>query len=342
MSATRLLRTWGTYGILALLYMFFAATTSGFGSSGNLRNILVQLVPVVISGAAVTLVMVGGSLDLSVSGSLALSGVMAAYLSASGLPLPLALALGIVTGAVIGLLNGLLVVGLGINAVIATLGTAYVATGIANLISNGSSVIVTDPNFSTLGIGDFHGVQYSIIVMFAVVVVFVFLERLTLLGKYTIALGSNREGARLAGIRVGRLRILLFILAGAATGLAGIVSASKLTSGQPTIGQGFEFQVIVAAVLGGVSLAGGIGTVPGTTAGAAIVVVIGVALNQNGINSFWQQIILGGLLVIVVALDVILKTDRRLPSWLSLQRGGPRASTDPDAAHVLTKDGEKK
>jgi ribose/xylose/arabinose/galactoside ABC-type transport system permease subunit len=324
-SATRLVRTWGTYGILALLYLYFAFTTPGFGTIGNLRNILVQLVPVVIAGAAVTLVMVGGSLDLSVSGSLALSGVMAAWLSAHGQPLPVALILGMVTGAFIGLVNGGLVVGLGINAVIATLGTAYVATGIANLMSNGSSVIVDDPNFSTLGTGSMGGIQYSVMMMIAVVVVFLFLERFTLLGKYTVALGSNFEGARLAGISVGRLRVLLFVLAGSATGLAGILSASKLNSGQPTIGQGFEFQVIVAAVLGGVSLAGGRGTVLGTTAGAAIVVVIGVALNINNINTFWQQIILGFLLVTVVALDVIFKKDRRLPAWVRVRREDTRA-----------------
>ena len=158
-------------------------------------------------------------------------------------------------------------------------------------------------------------------IMIAVVVVFVFLERFTLLGKYTVALGSNFEGARLSGISVGRLRVLLFVLAGSATGLAGVLSASKLNSGQPTIGQGFEFQVIVAAVLGGVSLAGGRGTVLGTTAGAAIVVVIGVALNINNINTFWQQIILGVLLVTVVALDVIFKVERRRPSWLRVRRG---------------------
>lgn len=335
MLLTRVFRTWSTYVILAALYLFFVFTISTYGGVDNLRNILVQLVPVVIAASAITFVMVAGSLDLSVGGSIGLSGVIAAQVSASGGPILLAMIGGVLVGAIVGLVNGVLVVTLDINPVIATLGTWYVSQGVASLLSGGSSITVTDSEFARLGTGQLGWLPYSVIVMIAVVAVAIFLERFTLLGKYTVAMGSNFEGARLSGIRVNRLRIGLFVLAGLTAGIAGIVVASRLDSGQPTLTtQGWEFQVIVAAVLGGVSLAGGRGTVLGTCAGAAIVVVISVALNQKGINPFWQLIVQGVLLVGVVAIDAIFKGGRARPVWLTGLRGLPKAKRPADGADI--------
>lgn len=333
MKLAGILRIWGTFAILGLLYLYFLVTIPTYGGTTNLKNILIQLVPVVIAGSAITLVMVGGSLDLSVGGTIGLAGVVAAHFSAGGHGLGASVILGVLVGAAIGLVNGLLVVGLGINPVIATLGTWYVCQGVANLISNGSSVTVDDPRFGSLGSGDLHGVPYSVLIMLGVVLVFLFLERLTLLGRYTIAMGSNFEGARLSGIRVSRLRVGLFVLAGTTAGIAGVVLASRLNSGQPSLTtSGWEFQVIVAAVLGGVSLAGGRGTVLGTCAGASIVVVISVALNQKGINPFWQLIILGVLLVLVVALDTLFRSNRRLPAWVTRRQLSERTEAKPPLA----------
>jgi ribose/xylose/arabinose/galactoside ABC-type transport system permease subunit len=146
------------------------------------------------------------------------------------------------------------------------------------------------------------------------------LEKRTLLGKYSVAIGSNFEGARLSGIRVNGTRVLFFVLSSASCAGAGILYASQLSSGQPSVGTGFEFSIIVAAVLGGVSLAGGRGTVLGTVAGAGIIGVIHVALNQNFVNPFWQQIIEGVLLVGVVALDSLLNRGFRRPTWLGIPR----------------------
>jgi len=334
-SLTRVLRTWSTYVILVALYLYFVLTISTYGGTDNLKNILVQLVPVVIAASAITFVMVSGSLDLSVGGSIGLSGVVAAQVVGAGYPLVVAMIAGVLVGTLVGLVNGILVVGLDINPVIATLGSWYVSQGVASLRSGGSSVTVDDTNFAKLGTGQLGSIPYSVLVMIGVVVVFVFLERFTLLGKYTVAMGSNFEGARLSGIRVDRLRFGLFILAGTAAGIAGIVVASRLDSGQPTLTtQGWEFQVIVAAVLGGVSLAGGRGTVLGTCAGAAIVVVISVALNQKGINPFWQLIIQGALLVAVVAIDTVVKGNRKRPAWLSGMRLPNGSRSVPSGADI--------
>lgn len=317
MNMTQRLRTSGTYALFVIICIVFGVIAPNFATTTNIRLVLEEIAPVVISGAAVTFVMVSGSLDLSVGGVLEISGVVAADLSAHGAPLAVAFIAGIAVGALVGLVNGFLVVGLGINAVIATLGTWYVSDGIANLMAhNGSAITGVSNAFNTLGAGRVGGIPYALIVMVAVVVVFIGIERKTLVGKYSVAVGSNFEGARLAGLRVDRIRVLLFVASGAATGLAGLVVASRLDSGQPTVGTNFEFEVIVAAVLGGVSLAGGRGTVLGVCVGAAIVGVINNALDLLNVQTFWQEIIEGLILVIVVAVDVLLKTDGQRPAWL--------------------------
>lgn len=314
-------RTLGTYGFLALLVAYFSITTPNFASYNNVINILVQIAPVVIAGAAVTLVMVSGSLDLSVGGVLALSGVLSATFAAKGWPLLMAFGAGVLIGVVVGLVNGFLVVFLRINPVIATLGTLYAATGTAWLLTgDATSVSPGRGDYSDLGTSRLLNVPWTVIVMIVVLLIFIFLERWSVLGKYSVAVGSNFEGARLAGIRVNGFRVLLFALAGAACAIAGVMYSSQLASGQPSVGVGFEFSIIVAAVVGGVSLSGGRGTVLGTLAGAGIIGVIDVALNQNFVNPFWQQIIEGILLVTVVAVDSLLQGGLPRPKWLGSLR----------------------
>lgn len=311
----RFLRVYGTFIILGVLCLFFWRVAPNFGTLNNLENVLLRIFPVLIIGAAVTLLMVAGSLDLSVAGVLGLSGVMAAYASAHGWPLGPAFGLGIAIGATIGLLNGFLVVVLKINPVIATLGVWYACIGVANLVAKGGSISGVAKNFSDLGTGDMKGkipfgdrIPYNVAIASVFVAIMIFVERKTLVGKYSVAMGSNFEGARLAGLRVNRLRIFLFVNAGFAAGIAGVLLNSKSASGQPSLTTGgYEFAVIVAAVLGGVSLSGGQGTVIGTCAGAAIVGVIETGLALQNYNAFWRYIILGAALVAIVAVDVRLK-----------------------------------
>lgn len=329
MKAATYLRAWGTYIVLALLVVVISLTTENFASARTLTANLQTLITTVVIASAVTLLMVGGSLDLSVGGVMALSGVASAYLAAAGTNVWLAFLCGLLGGAAFGLLNGLIVVRLGVNAVIATIGTGlYLALGAANLIaqSKGGTVSGTPPAFRDIGTGYIGPVPTAVLIMFLFVALMVFLEKLTLVGKYSIAMGSNHEGARLSGISVDNFKIFLFIITGAAAGLAGILVTSRLGAGVPNIGSGVEFDVIVAAVLGGVSLAGGRGTVLATCAGAAMLVVIQSALNMNGVNAFWQLIITGILLIAMVTFDVILRGGVERPRWMDLsfiRRGTP-------------------
>ena len=158
--------------------------------------------------------------------------------------------------------------------------------------------------------------------MAIVVVVFTIIGRYTILGRHAVAIGGNQEAARLSGIAVDRMRIALYVLVGVTAGLGGVILSSRLNSGQPTVGTGFEFDVIVAAVLGGTSLAGGIGSVPKTLVGALIIGVLANAMNLLGVGIFWQPVVQGAVLIVAVAVDMALREGGHglaLPTWLRMR-----------------------
>lgn len=307
--------------ILIALCLVISILSDRFYQPGNLANVLRQISIVAIVGAAVTLVMVAGGLDLSVGGILALAGVVSAMLAANDVPIPLAFLAGIGAGSLVGLLNGLLVVRLRINAVIATLGSLYIARGIANLLTDGVPVHDVPQGYSNLGAGFVGPVPVPVIVMAIVVIVFAIIGRFTTLGRHAIAIGSNREAARLSGIPVDRVRIVLYVLVGVTAGIGGVILSSRLNSGQPTAGAGFEFDVIVAAVLGGTSLAGGEGTVLKTLVGALIIGVLANGMNLLGVGIFWQTVVQGVVLIAAVAVDMALREGH--PGRSLLARRGP-------------------
>jgi len=272
----------------------------------NITNVLRQISGVIIVGAAVTLLMMAGCLDLSVGGVVALTGVIAAFLS-KVMPLPAAFLLATGVGTLVGLLNGFLYVCIGINAFIATLGTMYICQGAANLLTDGTAVILLPKGYSTLGTGYILSVPIAVWIAVAVALVYSFVERQTRLGKYSVAVGDNKQAAFLCGIPVAKVQILLYALSGTMAGAQGVLLSSRLGVGLPTVGIGFEFQVIVATILGGTSLMGGEGSVIGMAVGAVIVGVLNNGLNLLGVQSFWQTVVLGVVLVLAVSLDMSLR-----------------------------------
>jgi ribose/xylose/arabinose/galactoside ABC-type transport system permease subunit len=303
-------------GVLLLLMTVMAILSPDFASPTNLTNVLRQTSMVIIAACAATLIMISGGLDISVGGVLALAGVVAAKLSTMGYPLWLAILGGATAGAVIGVINGALIINLRITPVIATLGTMNVARGLAFLISDGRAVVSgLPPEFRLPGRSYVGPVPTPVIAMIVVFFIFYFLLNHTLLGKYTYAIGGNRETARLSGIPIGGVQFVLYILGGLTAGLAGVILASRLASGQPDVGFGFEFDVIVAVILGGTSLAGGEGSVFGTFIGALIVGVLGNGLNLLGVHTFYQYVLQGLVLIFAVLLDMTLKGQGlRLPA----------------------------
>jgi len=295
-------------GILLVITVTLSFLSPEFLTYTNLSNVARQVAVVMITGAAVTLLMISGKLDLSVGSILALSGVLSAQFAYMGLPLPLAILLATIAGGIIGLLNGFMVTKLKITPVIATLGSMYIARGLTFIVSDGVSINRGLPdNFNFIGTSFIGPIPFPIVFVIVAVVIFYFIQSKTVLGKYAIAIGGNKTAAKLSGIPVGSIVTLLYVLSGVLAGFAGCVMASRLGVGQPNIGTGFEFDVIVAIVLGGTSLAGGKGSVLGMVVGALIVGCLSNGLNLLGVQTFYQSVFKGVVLIGAVLLDRVLR-----------------------------------
>lgn len=295
-------------GVLVLIVVVLALLSREFLTITNLTNVTRQVAFVVITGSAVTLLMISGNFDLSIGSILGLTGMFSAFFVSAGLPLWISLIAATLIGTATGLANGLMVVVLKIPSIIATLGTMYAARGLALVITGGNSIhLGLGPQFTLLGRGFLGPVPIMLLITLAILAIFFFIESKTILGKYSFAIGGNRRTALLSGINVGSVVILLYVLVGTLAGLSGTLMASRLGVGQPMVGQGFEFDVIVAIILGGTSLEGGEGSVFGMLIGAFIVGFIANGLNLLGIHSFYQSILKGAVLVGAVLLDRAFK-----------------------------------
>jgi ribose/xylose/arabinose/galactoside ABC-type transport system permease subunit len=295
-------------GILIFIGIILSVLSSKFLTITNLNNVSRQVSFVIISGCAVTLLMISGNFDLSIGSIMGLTGMLSAYFMQFGIPLWFSIILSVLIGTAIGFLNGVMVVKLKIPSIIATLGTMYAARGLALVISGGHSIhLGLGPNFTLLGRGYLGPVPITILITIFIIFLFYFIETKTVLGKYAFAIGGNKRTALLSGINVDSNIILLYILVGTLAGFSGILMASRLGVGQSMVGQGFEFDVIVATVLGGTSISGGEGSVFGMLIGAFIVGFIANGLNLLGIHSFYQSILKGAVLIGAVLLDRMLK-----------------------------------
>lgn len=296
------------FGILAALVIFFSICSENFFTAVNITNLIRQQSIVAIIAAGGTLVMITKGLDISVGSTVALSGVVFALSLQAGMPMWLGLILGMLSGGLVGCINATTIVGLGINPTIATLGTMEAIRGVAYLLADGKAVVNGLPaNFNFLGRGYVGAVPIPVLIMIVVFVLSHFILSKTLIGKYIYAIGGNIETARYAGIQVKKVLVSVYIYVGLLAGLSGVLLASRLTSGNPQIGSGYEFDVIIAVYLGGVSTKGGEGSVIGTLIGAMIVGVLTNGMNILGINSFYQYIVRGAVLVIAVVIDMIIK-----------------------------------
>jgi ribose transport system permease protein len=298
-------------GILILVMGISTILTPKFLSYVNMVNVMMQVAMIMLTGSAAVLLMIAGNFDLSVGMVLALSGVMFAFMSKNGIPTPLALVLAILIGSGFGALNGLLVVGLKITPVIATLGTMYVAQGLAFIVAwidGGANVTTGLPrDFEVFGRTMVGPIPLFLWIVLALILVFYFLFAKTNLRKYAFAIGGNRVAARLSGVKVGSVVMTLYVLVGTLTGFAGMTLASRMGSGSPKVGTGFEFDVIVAVVLGGTSIYGGEGSFLGMILGALIIGFVGNTLNLLNVMFFYQTVLKGLILVGAVLLTRVIK-----------------------------------
>lgn len=293
-------------GILVLVMAVSTILTPKFLTYVNLVNVMMQIAMITLTGSAAVILMIAGNFDLSAGMVLALTGVMHAFMSKAGIPTTVSLLLATLIGAAFGLINGAMVSGLKITPVIATLGTMYVAQGLAFIVAwidGGANVTTGLPrDFQDFGRTMVGTIPLFLIIVVAIILLFAFLFAKTNLRKYAFAIGGNPVAARLSGVRVGAVVLLLYVLVGTLTGFAGATLASRMGSGSPKVGTGFEFDVIVAIVLGGTSIYGGEGSFLGMIIGALIVGFMGNTLNLLNVQFFYQTVLKGLILVGAVLL----------------------------------------
>jgi len=292
---------------LAALFIGLALASPHFLTSTNLSSVIRQTAVINIMALGMTMIIICGGIDLSVGCILAMGGLLGSMAMGAGLPIAVGVVAGIFTGLACGFLNGLMTTALRINPFIVTLGTLGIYRGTALMISNGLPVHNLPPAFSFLGEGTLLGVPFVLwILLVCAVLVHVLLEH-TKLGRYAFAIGSNAEAALYAGIPVAFFTTAVYTIGGALTGLAGMIEASRLMTGQPTAGQGYELQAIAAVVIGGGSLRGGEGSVVGTLVGAFIMGLLSNGSDLLGISPYLQQAIIGAVIILAVAVDELRK-----------------------------------
>lgn len=324
--------------IIALFYFMF--TVRNFASPANLGNLIVQSCILVLLSASLSWVLMSGNADLSIGATVSLSGVVIVKLLTMGWSEPLAILAGLLVGAGFGLLNGIIVVKMKIPAFIGTFGMMGVGKGLANLFSDSRSIYLTDsvkstPIFNFLnqplinirmnaqanGVFSLNAIPLvTVVILFLLIWTF----RKTAAGNYIYAIGGNAEAARLNNIKVDTWSIGIYVMNGLIAAVAGILMVVRLNSAQPTSGDGLEFQATVAAVLGGNSMAGGIGSVGGAIVGGLIVYVIRNGLNMGGVNSNAIMVVTGAILIISMLADLLAKQNKKISkfSGKALLRGG--------------------
>ncbi|MDZ7304413.1 MAG: ABC transporter permease [candidate division KSB1 bacterium] len=270
----------------------------------NLFAIGLQMSVVAIMALGQVIIIISGGIDLSVGSVLALSGVVACMTLRAGQPMVLAILATFVIGIVFGWLNGFFITRGKLPPFIATLGTMGIARGTALIITEGVPVFGLPPSFAVLGGGRlFQMIPVPVVITAIAALLMHLMLAHTRLGRHTYAIGGNAEAARLAGVPVVSIVQTLYLICGALCGLAGLILASRLNSGQPTAGTGYELDVIAACVIGGASLSGGEGTVGGALLGALIMGVLRNGCNLLDISAFWQQVAIGAIIIIAVFFD---------------------------------------
>ncbi|WP_448100062.1 L-arabinose ABC transporter permease AraH [Luteibacter jiangsuensis] len=290
-------------GIFVVLFAVLSMTVRYFFSWDNVVGLALSVSQIGMVACTMMFCLASRDFDLSVGSTVAFAGVFCAIVSNATGSVTIGIAAAIVAGALVGFVNGVVIAKLKINALITTLATMEIVRGLAFIASHGQAVGVSSEAFFTLGSSQFLGLPVPVWVTLACFVVFGVLLNKTIYGRNTLAIGGNPDAARLAGVAVDRVRIAIFLIQGLVAALAGVILASRMTSGQPNAGEGFELNVISACVLGGVSLMGGRATISGVLVGVLIMGTVQNAMSLMNIDAFYQYLVRGAILLIAVLVD---------------------------------------
>lgn len=290
--------------VLCVFLSVFPKTSGSFFTRQNIFNVLRQISTNLFLACGMTMVIILGGIDLSVGSIIALSGcISAGCVARYNLPLPIALLMGLLVGLLVGMFNGAVISKTTIPAFIVTLATMNIAKGLAYVYTGGSPVRVVTKEWQFLGAGYVGVFPTPVVILVIVLIITAIIMNKTKMGRHMYAVGGNQQAAEFSGIKVEKVKFFVHAFSGLMAGLAGIVLASRMYSGQPTAGDGAEMDAIAAVVVGGTSMAGGSGKIGGTIIGGLIIGVLNNGLNLLNVNSFWQYVVKGVVILLAVFLD---------------------------------------
>ncbi|MCA1065219.1 ribose ABC transporter permease [Rossellomorea sp. AcN35-11] len=290
---------------LIVITIILTIMSPNFFTVDNMFNVLRQVSVNALIAFGMTFIILTGGIDLSVGSILALASAITAGLLASGMDPILAVMIGLLSGALMGLVNGLIITKGKVAPFIATLATMTIFRGLTLVYTDGRPItgLSEAVSFQMLGKGYFFGIPFPVVTMIAAYFILFFILRKTTFGRGVYAIGGNEEASLLSGLKVDRLKMGVYSLTGLLSALAGIILTSRLNSAQPTAGASYELDAIAAVVLGGTSLSGGRGWIFGTLIGALIIGFLNNGLNLLNVSSFYQQVVKGGVILLAVLLD---------------------------------------
>mgnify|MGYP000928876171 CR=1 FL=1 len=307
-NVSEMIRKYGLLVVIVVMAVELSVLSNVFMTGENLINVLRQVSVNGIMALGMTMVILTGGIDLSVGSLLAVSGVIVGSIinrnADAAIP---AIFVGIAACALLGMISGVFISKLRLPPFIMTLGMMAMARGFALVYANGRPYIITAKQYEFLGKGSVLGIPVPVIILVFMIIVTYIILNTTRWGRYIYATGGNESAARVSGIAVDKIKIFVYTMSGAMAGLAGTILASRIASGQPAVGEGYEMDAIAAVVIGGTSLTGGVGSVFGTILGFLIIGIISNGLTLLGVSSYFQQIVKGAIIVGAVLLDISTK-----------------------------------
>ncbi|MEJ2555619.1 MAG: ABC transporter permease [Anaerolineae bacterium] len=295
------------YGIIfafLIVFVTLSLLTPAFFTVRNMLNVLDQSAQVGLVALGATMTIIGGGFDLSSGAIFAASGSAAALIARQGY-VGTGLVVGVLIGLLLGSLNGGVISTFRINSFVATLASGLIIRGFAYMLTNGLLIQIEDPRFAFLGRGRFLEAKIPVYFLFGVALLAWFLLSRTTFGRYVYAIGGNEEAARLSGVRVALVRTMTFAMSGLSAGIAGVIAASRIATGQANVGQGIELSAIAAVVIGGTSIMGGEGAIWRTLFGVLLLQLISNGMNILNVPPFYQLIVQGSVIMFAVALDAL-------------------------------------
>ena len=301
------IKTLGQYGIFVafvVICLILSLITPQFLTVSNLTIIVTQVSINALLAFGVTFVIITGGIDLSLGSIVAVAGIATATLAhPDGYPVLVPILAGLLAGLGIGAVNGLIITKSKVPPFIVTLGMMTIGRGLALILSKGRPVSNLSDSFNFIGSGAVLGVPFPIIILIATFAVCAMVLKKTVLGRYMYAVGGNEQAAQAAGIQVNKVKMTVYTICGGLAALAGILLTSRIATGQPNAGVGFELDAIAAAIIGGASTKGGVGTMTGTLVGALLIAVINNGLDLLNVTSYYQQVVMGLIIIGAVLLD---------------------------------------